>query len=241
MAGGEIRQRLGPAAQRGAVLALSSARALLRALAALAHFIWPFLRAALRAAGTALVALILIFEEWGWRPLAELLSLLARFRPWARIEGWIASLPPYGALAVFVLPSTLLFPVKLLALMLLAKGQAILAGLMLAGAKIAGTAFVARIFMLTKPALMRIGWFVRLYEAFMPWKEALLARVRASWVWRYGRVVKTWVKREAKKAWRAIEPRLDALTADWRPRVRATWERIRSEIASLTGRGSRIG
>lgn len=210
-------------------------------LAVLARLAWPYLRGLLRAVGTALLALVLIFEEWGWRPLSELLSLLTRFRPWARLEGWIAGLPPYGALAVFVLPSALLFPVKLLALMLLAKGQAILAGVMLVGAKITGTAFLARIFMLTKPALMRIGWFVRLYQTFMPWKEALFARVRASWAWRYGRVVKAALKREVKAAWKAIRPRLVDVAATWRPRARAAGERVRLWAAALFGRDERAG
>ena len=48
-------------------------------------------------------------------------------------------------------------------------------------AKFASTALIARIFLLTKPALMQIPWFAYAYGVFVPWQEALFARVRSSW------------------------------------------------------------
>ncbi len=162
-----------------------------------------------------LAALILLFEEWGWRPLSELIGYLARLRPWARVELWIAGLPPYAALVVFVLPSAILLPVKIAGLWLLAKGQAVLAALLLAGAKVLSTALVARIFLLTKPALMQLRWFAWVYGRVMPWKDALFARIRASWVWRYGRMVKTKVRAEARKIWVRYAP----IATQWRATI----------------------
>lgn len=234
----ELQAKLMRGLRAALAAAVPAVGAGLRMLAAFWRIVWPWLRRGVRAVGTVLIALVLVFEEWGWRPLAELLSLLARFRLWARLEGWVASLPPYGALAVFLLPSGLLLPLKLLALMLLAQGKALVAGALIVGAKITGTALVARIFMLTKPALMRIGWFARLYAVFMPWKEALLARVRQSWAWRYGRVVKSILKREVRSAWARAKPRLALAIARLKPRVRASWKRIKAELAALTGRRS---
>lgn len=179
----------------------------------------------LRLLGTLLLALILLFEEWGWRPLAELLSLLARFRPWARVEGWIAGLPPYGALVIFALPTLILLPVKLGAFWLLAHGKVIWAGLFLAGAKVVSTALVARIFLLTRPALMQLTWFARLHDWLMPWKYAIFARIRASWPWRYGRMVKTRIKHEARKAWEM-----------WKPWLLQRWARLGPELAVLRWR-----
>jgi hypothetical protein len=141
------------------------------------------------------LALIILFEEWGWRPLAELIGRLARWQPWARVETAIARLPPYAALLVFVLPSALLLPLKFLALLLVARGQWVLAALLFAAAKIGATALVARLFMLTQPALMQMRWFAWGYETVMPWKDALVERVRASTVWRLGRVIKERVRR----------------------------------------------
>lgn len=142
----------------------------------------------------AVLALLVVFWEWGWRPLAALLGQLARLRPIAALELLVRGLPPYAALAVFLLPSLLLFPLKLLAVYLMAQGQKLAAVALFAGAKVVGTALVARLFMLTQSTLMRIGWFKRLYEWIMPLKEALTAWVRESWVWRYARMVKTRVK-----------------------------------------------
>lgn len=196
-------------------------RALGRAAGWLIGLVWR----GVRLCGTLLLALVLLFEEWGWRPLAELLALLARFRLWARIEGWIASLPPYGALVIFALPTLILLPVKLGAFWLLAHGKVIWAGLFLAGAKVVSTALVARIFLLTRPALMRLAWFARLYNWLMPWKEAIFAHIRATWPWRYGRMLKTKVTHEARKAWAA-----------WRPWLLARWARLGPALARLKWR-----
>ena len=143
----------------------------------------------------AVVAAIVVFEEWGWQPLAALLGKLARFAPIAAIEAVVQRLPPYGALAVFALPSALLLPLKLLALYLIAQGHTGIAAVLFVGAKVVGTAIVARIYMLTERALMQIAWFKRGYDFLMPLKNALVAWARASAVWKYGRLIKAQVKR----------------------------------------------
>ena len=113
--------------------------------------LWSLVRPPLFAILQVIAALIVLFEEWGWRPLYELISRLARFRLWARLELWIAGLPPYGALAVFALPTSILLPLKFVAVWLLAGGHVIAASGLFIAAKIASTALIARIFMLTKP------------------------------------------------------------------------------------------
>ena len=187
-------------------------------LRALGHLTPPPLSLALQV----VAALILLFEEWGWRPLVEALAYLTRFKLWARIERMIAGLSPYGALVALALPTSLLFPLKFVALYLLAAGQVLAAGLLFVGAKIASTAFIARIFLLTQPALMRIGWFAAIYNIVMPWKEALFARIRASWIWRYGRMVKTRVRLEVKQAWARLRPRIEQAAS----RLRLAVDRI---------------
>ena len=130
------------------------------------------------------LALILIFEEWGWEPLQRLMARLARLPLWGRIERFIAGLPPYGALVVFFVPALMLLPVKLLALYWISRGHTILGLALVLAAKVTGTAAVARLFTLTQPALMRLAWFARLYGRWKPWKDALIVRVKASPVWR---------------------------------------------------------
>jgi hypothetical protein len=135
------------------------------------------------------IALIIAFEEWGWDPLSRLMARLARLRWVARVESHVAALPPYGALAALLVPCLLLLPIKVFALWMIASGQ-MLAGLAIVGAaKIAGTAILARLFTLGQPALMRLPWFAHLYVHWNLWKNALLARVRASELWERGRAI----------------------------------------------------
>ena len=212
------------AAWRGFVRVLWALRETGRAL-------WMVVRAPIVAALQIIAALIVLFEEWGWKPLSDLLAYLARFAPLAALERWIARLPPYGALAVFLLPSAFLFPLKFLAMWLLATGKYWTATALFAGAKVASTALVARIFMLTKPTLMQIGWFARAYNWFVPWKDALFAQIRASWVWRYGRMIKTSVRLGLKRFWLRWRPALQSVVATGRLRMtelsRSTLQRLR--------------
>jgi len=181
-----------------------------------------------------ILALIIVFEEWGWRPLADLLARLARFGPWAKAEYAIARLPPYAALVAFALPSLLLLPLKFMALLLIANGQLLLASLLFIAAKIGATALIARLFTLTQPALMQIGWFAWGYDTIMPWKEALTENVRASWPWRIGRLWKERLRRLAAAHWRRMAPSLTVAGARLRAggvalrrrlRVAAVWLR----------------
>jgi hypothetical protein len=220
------------------VLAIS--RELARLSGALLLAFWRQVRPLLRGALQFLLALIIVFEEWGWEPLAELLGRLARWRPWAQLEYAIARLPPYAALFVFVLPTTLLLPLKFLALFLVANGRIVLAGLLFMAAKVVATALVARLFMLTQPALMQIGWFAWGYDALMPWKKRLVDRVHASWAWRVARVWKERARHSAAAAWRRWRPVLLALRASLAPamsslrlRARLFMRQIRERWATL--------
>jgi hypothetical protein len=130
------------------------------------------------------LALILIFEEWGWEPLSRLLGYLARLPLWARMEAFITRLPPYGALVAFCVPALMLLPVKLLALYWISRGHAVLGITVVLAAKMLGTAAVARLFALTQPALMRLAWFAKLYGRWKPWKDALIAQLKRSATWR---------------------------------------------------------
>ncbi len=154
-----------------------------------------------------LLALLILFEEWGWEPLQRVLAWMGRWPGLRWIEGRIRVLPPYAALAIFFLPTLLLIPVKLLALWLIAQGKVLSGTLFILAAKLIGTAIVARLFALTQPALMQLDWFARLYARWIRWKEALLVQVRASWPWRLGRVMKHRIKQRLR---RFIERRNDA-------------------------------
>lgn len=159
-----------------------------------------YFRRFLRYIAMAALAVVLLFEEWGWEPLAAALARLARLPLWAWLERRIAALPPWAAVLVFFVPMVALFPIKLLALYLFAKGYAT-AGLgLLLAAKLAGTAVLARLFSLTQPALMRLAWFAYGYPRWKAWKDALFEKVRRSAPWRAGRHM----KRRIKARWQAL-------------------------------------
>jgi hypothetical protein len=159
------------------------------------------------------VAVVVVFEEWGWHPLARLLGRLAKLRPVAALEETVRRLPPYGALAVFALPSILILPLKLTALYLIGQGHTVSAASLFIGAKIAGTALLARLFMLTEPALMQILWFRRAYDVVMPLKHALTDWVRSSTVWKTGRVFKQRAKDALRPYANAMRARISVLRA----------------------------
>ena len=161
----------------------------------------------LRALTFGIFAIVLLFEEWGWEPLARLMMRLARLPVWSLIERTIIRLPRWGALTVFVVPWALLLPVKLMALFLFAHSQKVLGIALLLGAKVLGTAIVARLFQLTQPALMKFEFFAKWYPRWKHWKDGLLARIRQSEPWKWavqtkGLIKAWWAK--AKGALRSL-------------------------------------
>lgn len=155
----------------------------------LRHGMRSLWRQALRLGGW-LVALVVVFEEWGWEPLQQLLARMGRWPGFRWVEAWVRSLPPWGALALFALPTLALLPVKLLALWAIGHGHVAVGMAVVIGAKLVGTAVVARLFTLTQPALMQLAWFARLWGHWSRIKQQLLSQVRASWPWRMARVLR---------------------------------------------------
>ncbi len=156
---------------------------------------------------TPFIALFLLFEEWGWEPLAALLHRLARLPLWAWCEQKISQLSPWQALPVLLVPAVALFPIKLLALFLIKSGHYALGLGVLITAKLVGTALVARLFQLTLPALMQFTWFARWYPRWKAWKDSLMDYMRASAVWQMGKRLKTVAKdglHRARSAWRKL-------------------------------------
>ena len=160
------------------------------------------LRLLARLAGW-LLALVIMFEEWGWVPLQAILARLGRWPVLRWLEAKVQTLPPWAALLVFALPTALLLPVKLLALWTIGHGHVALGMAVILLAKVLGTAVVARLFTLTRPALLQLAWFAWGYAHWLQLKARLLLSVRASWPWRAARV---W-RRGAQRRWQAWRAR----------------------------------
>jgi hypothetical protein len=176
-----------------------------------------WLRRAVRWLLLLLLAVVLAYEEIQWR-LSFVFAWLGKLPVLHSIENWARRLPPYGALALFLVPSVVLFPLKMLALYWLASGQKILGISTIFAAKVMGTALVARIFQLTREALLTIGWCHWLFDKI----SAL--RAAAYGVWRSFPVVRWWKARWAKEKARG---------GFWKRRWMALRERVKPRVKSL--------
>ena len=155
--------------------------------------------------------MFLLFEEWGWEPLAAVFSALGRLPVWRQLERLIVRLPPWAALLAFGVPMLALIPIKLLAVYLLGQGHVATGLGIIVLAKLAGTAFAARLFQLTQPALMQIHWFASLYVSWKIWKDHKLRQVRSSLPWRWGRRLTQRVKLLATRVATACKSALSGL------------------------------
>lgn len=166
-----------------------------------------FLKRVFRGLIFGFLAAVLLFEEWGWVPLAQLFARLARLPFWAWLERQITALPRWAALLVFGAPMVALLPVKLLALYLFGRGHAAMGLTLLLSAKLLGTAILARLFQLTQPALMKFAWFAHWYPRWKGWKDDLMDQIRRSEPWQWGYRVKTEAKASVKTWWRGLTHR----------------------------------
>ena len=148
-------------------------------MSALMRHLWT----ALKTLGRWALALLILFEEWGWTPLARALGRVARWPAVGRLERRVAGLGPRIALVVLFVPALALLPVKIGALWLVGLGRVMMGLTILVVAKIVGTAVVARLFLLTQPQLMRLGWFARLYARWHAWKTRVIASLVESPGW----------------------------------------------------------
>lgn len=156
----------------------------------------------LRGLGLVLAAIVIFVEEWGWRPLTAFAAALARWLHLQKLEARVARVSPIVALLLFLAPAVLLFPLKLVALWLIGEGQAGLGIAIILAAKVLGTAFLGRLFVLVEPQLMTFPWFARALGWWHATKERIGERVRRSAPWRAARALRRlWVAR-VKKAMR---------------------------------------
>lgn len=167
-----------------------------------------------------IAAIVVLVEDWLWEDLRRLAAVIGRLPVFRQIEALIIGLPPYGSLAIFAAPSLLLIPVKLTALWFIAHGQAWLGVATAIGAKIVGTAMVARIYQLTEPKLLRIGWFARLHERFVTFKARLYQAVKST------RLYQT-IHRQSQKLRETLRRMLGQRRSFWRRRWDAAVKLLR--------------
>jgi hypothetical protein len=163
-----------------------------------------WLRRALGGLLALLAALWIFLEEWLWDAMVAAMAWLGRLPPVRWVELSIRRLPPYAALLVFLVPAAVLLPFKLAAFWLIAHGHGVYGLWVFIIAKVIGTALLARVFTLTRDALLTIAWFARAYHAFLGWKEQLYTYVRALPAYRRARAMILFAKLRVRTAWRKL-------------------------------------
>jgi hypothetical protein len=153
-----------------------------------------FFRKLLAAPFVALATVIILLEDWLWDDLQRLAAAIGRLPIFKQLESLIVGLPSYACLLTFAAPSLLLIPVKLAALYFIAHNQATLGLLTAVGAKIAGTALVARIYKLTENKLLQIGWFAALHTRFVAFKTKIYSVIKATRIYQRAHAYKLRVK-----------------------------------------------
>ncbi|QOY93559.1 hypothetical protein IM543_18695 [Massilia sp. UMI-21] len=161
------------------------------------HRIHP--RSRLLAPLVQLAALLLLLEAWTWNLGSRAAARMAVWPPLRWLEARIRALPAWAALCAFVLPGLMLLPVKLLALLAIAHGHALAGIAGFVAAKLGGAVVVARIYVLTLPTLLTLGWFARWHGGFIGLKNRLLASLRTSSFWRRVRATVSHARRALRR------------------------------------------
>jgi hypothetical protein len=154
-----------------------------------------------------LAALILLMEDWFWDLGLRLVRLIVSWPPLKVLERHIVALRPYPALCAFVLPALLLFPVKVLALVAIASGHPFSGVAVIVVAKVGGAAAVARLYVLTRPALLTLPWFARWHNKFMDLKDHWIGRLKATHAYRRVSMLSAMMRHAARAFLRRLRPR----------------------------------
>lgn len=164
----------------------------------------PLHRRILRGVFAVFAALWIVVEEWLWDSLVRATKWLAKLPVFRAIEARIARLGPKAAMALFVVPWLLLLPAKLLGVWLMGTGHFGLGVTVFVVAKLIGTAMLARLFTLTRPALLQIDWFRRLYGWFTNVRDRLYAYVRGLRAYQATRRWLSAVRTRVRTLWRGM-------------------------------------
>lgn len=130
-----------------------------------------------------IAAAIVFFEEVLLHYLGAAMAALARWPVVARIEAWLAGLPPWAALIAFIAPSTLVLPIKLAAVWFALQGNFALAASSIAIGKIVATALVARLYKVLRPTLLRLSWYLATETWLFAFRDKIYTFVRDLPAW----------------------------------------------------------
>jgi hypothetical protein len=144
----------------------------------------------------AAAVLIVLFESTFWRWMTVLGHWLARRLPmFTVLERLVERASPRLVGAVFIIPLALHIPVELTAAALVVRGHVVSGVALAIAAKVAATAFSARLFALAKPKLMQLRSFAWAYGHVTRWIAFAHAYVDALPAWRRAKAVVAGIRR----------------------------------------------
>ncbi len=115
-----------------------------------------------------LLAIVFLIEAWLWDHLEPIVARVVAALPLRALKQWLAErvdeLSPAMTLIVFIVPVIPLFPLKLIGLWLLTHEYWTSAIFTILFAKFLGVGVTAFVFDVTRPKLLEMAWFERLYE-----------------------------------------------------------------------------
>jgi hypothetical protein len=128
-----------------------------------------------------LLAVIFLIEAWLWDHLEPIVAWVVAKLPLQAFKTWLAdrvdTLSPAMTLIVFAVPVIPLFPLKLIGFYLLTHEYWLSAVFTILFAKLVGVGITAFVFDVTRPKLLEMGWFERLYEFVMSLRAKAAALV----------------------------------------------------------------
>jgi hypothetical protein len=114
------------------------------------------------------LALLFLLEAWLWDLLVPPIRRLIEWIGWSRIKYqlslWLTDLPRWLIVCVFVLPDTVLLPVKLAGLWLVTQGHVIIGMGLFVMAKTLSLGVTVLLFELCRERLLELAWFRWIYE-----------------------------------------------------------------------------
>jgi hypothetical protein len=115
-----------------------------------------------------LLAVIFLIEAWLWDHLEPIVAWVVAKIPLRAFKQWLAervdTLSPAMTLIVFIVPVIPLFPLKLVGFWLLTHEYWTSAVFTILFAKFLGVGVAAFVFDVTRPKLLEMAWFEKLYE-----------------------------------------------------------------------------
>jgi hypothetical protein len=114
------------------------------------------------------LAVIFLIEAWLWDHLEPVVARVVALIPLRAFKQWLAdrvdTLSPAMTLIVFIVPVVPLFPLKLVGFWLLTHEYWASAVFTIIFAKFLGVGVTAFVFDVTRPKLLEMEWFEKLYE-----------------------------------------------------------------------------